>query len=242
MSVENSVEEIHNSRQIIKKETQRLNQLLHTLNITAPQRVLYISGMLLSMQPIIDNDEEIIGLTPGDLMGSLKLKTDGEKIVDRISYYLISKNIEKEKRKLMLFSFSEISKDRHRDRKSPLAEEVKGLLEDAASPNKQIFTFIFENIYKVIQQMNKHIDIMGEMYSEFLRYALGDGKEIGIILTPPQVTQLMAKLIGINSDSKVLDLTTGSAGFLISAMEIMCSEAEIRYVNESAKLQKKIKK
>ncbi|HHK1584137.1 TPA: N-6 DNA methylase, partial [Streptococcus pyogenes] len=135
MSVENSVEEIHNSCQIIKKETQRLNQLLHTLNITAPQRVLYISGMLLSMQPIIDNDEEIIGLTPGDLMGSLKLKTDGEKIVDRISYYLISKNIEKEKRKLMLFSFSEISKDRHRDRKSPLAEEVKGLLEDAASPN-----------------------------------------------------------------------------------------------------------
>lgn len=243
MLVKNSMEEIHNSHQIIKKETQRLNQLLHTLNITAPQRVLYVSGMLLSMQPIIDNDREIAGLIPDDLRGSSSIyKSDGEIIVDRINYYLIYKNIEEEKRKLMLSSFSEISKDSHRDRKSPLAEEVRNLLENNASPNKQIFTFIFKNIYKVIQKMSRHIDIMGEMYSEFLKYALGDGKEIGIILTPPQVTQLMSKLIDVNSDSKVLDLTTGSAGFLISAMEIMCNEARVRYANNSTELQNKIKR
>ena len=31
--------------------------------------------------------------------------------------------------------------------------------------------------------MTGHIDIMGEMYSEFLKYALGDGTELGIVLT-----------------------------------------------------------
>lgn len=42
---------------------------MHNLNITAPQRVLYVSGMLLSMQNIVDTEGKKIqdGLTPDDL-------------------------------------------------------------------------------------------------------------------------------------------------------------------------------
>ena len=48
---------------------------MHNHNITAPQRVLYVSGMLLSMQDINDNEGNIIqkGLEPHDLKG---LQTD----------------------------------------------------------------------------------------------------------------------------------------------------------------------
>jgi type I restriction-modification system DNA methylase subunit len=55
---------------------------------------------------------------------------------------------------------------------------------------------------------------------------LGDGKEIGIVLTPPYITKMMATILDINQDSKVMDLATGSGGFLISSMEIMIQDAE----------------
>jgi restriction enzyme bgcI alpha subunit len=43
----------------------KLNKLMHSHNITAPQRVLYVSGMLLSMQDIEDlNGNKEYGLTP----------------------------------------------------------------------------------------------------------------------------------------------------------------------------------
>ena len=67
---------------------------------------------------------------------------------------------------------------------------------------------------------------MGEKYSEFLKYALGDGKEIGIVLTPPYVTRMMAQILNVNKDSHVMDLATGSVGFLIVSMEMMIADAE----------------
>lgn len=76
----------------------------------------------------------------------------------------------------MINSFSEISKDSQRDNIESLDKEVSKLLNDNASINKQIFTFIYENIYKSIDDISGHVDIMGEMYSEFLKYTLGDGK------------------------------------------------------------------
>lgn len=56
--------------------------------------------------------------------------------------------------------------------------------------------------------MAGHLDIMGEMYSEFLKYTLGDGKEIGIVLTPPYVTKMMAEILNTNKDSRTMDLAT----------------------------------
>ncbi|MFP1497612.1 N-6 DNA methylase [Escherichia coli] len=38
---------------------------------------------------------------------------------------------------------------------------------------------------------------------------------------------MMAEVLNINKDSRVMDLATGSAGFLISAMEIMRADAEL---------------
>ena len=93
----------------------------------------------------------------------------------------------------MLASFAEISKDSQRDELTNNDKEVAQLLpQKENSVTKQIFTFIYEYIFKSIDGLGGHIDIMGEMYSEFLKYALGDGKEIGIVLTPPYVTKMMA--------------------------------------------------
>ncbi len=233
------------SQALLQKYAKELNKLMHNHNITAPQRVLYVSGMLLAMQDLQDYEtKEIIekGLVPEDLTGiELNEKRDGYKVVSQIKNYLELKKIPEEKRKLMLSSFREISKDTDRDKKTGLEKFVSKLLKENSSTNKQIFTYIYENIFQSIDSMSGHIDIMGEMYSEFLKYALGDGKEIGIVLTPPYVTKMMSQILEVDENSKVMDLATGSAGFLISSMELMIEKAELIHGKATNKAEEKIK-
>jgi type I restriction-modification system DNA methylase subunit len=219
------------SRSILQTYAKLLNGLMHKLNITAPQRVLYVSGMLLSMQDVKDSEGVKIqdGLTPDDLKGiQTDSKRDGVQIIDQIKEFLKARgNIPIEKQNLMIHSFSEICKDAQRDELMEIEgnKEISKLLQGPSSINKQIFTFIYNNIFLSIDEMVGHLDIMGEMYSEFLKYALGDGKEIGIVLTPPYITKMMCSILNINRNSRVMDLATGSAGFLISAMEMMIQDA-----------------
>jgi len=232
-----------NSQATLQKYAKSLNKLMHNHNITAPQRVLYVSGMLLSMQNVVDTNGTKIqdGLVPDDLKGiQSDSKRDGVQIVDQIKEFLTFRNIPPEKQSLMLSSFSEISKDAQRDEITELDKEVSKLIEVDASANKQIFTFIYQNIFLSIDAMAGHLDIMGEMYSEFLKYALGDGKEIGIVLTPPYVTKMMATILDVNKDSRVMDLATGSAGFLISSMEIMIENAQKLYGKKTTESETKI--
>jgi len=232
-----------NSQAALQKYAKSLNKLMHNHNITAPQRVLYVSGMLLSMQNVVDTKGNKIqdGLVPDDLKGiQSESRRDGVQVVEQIKEFLTARDIPLEKRNLMLASFSEISKDAQRDELTKLDKEVSKLLEHEASSNKQIFTFIYQNIFLSIDAMAGHIDIMGEMYSEFLKYALGDGKEIGIVLTPPYVTKMMATILNVNKDSKVMDLATGSAGFLISAMELMIDDVESLYGKKTTEAENKI--
>lgn len=231
------------SRAELQKHAKSLNKLMHKHNITAPQRVLYVSGMLLSMQNVIDSYGNKIqdGLVTEDLKGiQTESKRDGVQIVNQIKEFLTARKIPPEKQNLMLASFSEISKDDQRDELADLREEVSKLIDGKASINKQIFTYIYKNIFLSIDAMAGHLDIMGEMYSEFLKYALGDGKEIGIVLTPPYITKMMATILGVNKDSRVMDLATGSAGFLISSMEIMINDAENTYGKETTASRSKI--
>ena len=243
------------SRAELHRHAKRLNNLMHELNITAPQRVLFVSGMLLAMQDLEDGGTISPGLRPKDLHGSSISKSrDGRLIVDRISSYLeeLSANragqgkraIPLDKLKLMIDSFSVIAKDPDQSIEQPLSKAAEKLIGKVtgskASPIKQIFTYLFEYVYREIGDTVGHLDILGEMYSEFLKYAMPDGKELGIVLTPSYVTKLMATLIEVDEESKVMDLAAGSAGFLISAMQIMIDATKERYSANTKKALSKI--
>jgi type I restriction-modification system DNA methylase subunit len=91
--------------------------------------------------------------------------------------------------------------------------------------------FVHELILGIDEHINsfrkthKYFDTLGQFYIEFLRYANND-KGLGIVLTPPHVTELFAILAGVNKDSVVLDNTCGTGGFLISAMKLMVADAK----------------
>lgn len=82
------------------------------------------------------------------------------------------------------------------------------------------------------------IDFIGHFYNEFIRYTGGDGKGLGIVLTPKHVTEFMAELISIDRNSIVLDTCTGTAGFLITAMYKMIDDIKKSNLSEKEKANK----
>ena len=80
---------------------------------------------------------------------------------------------------------------------------------------------------------HKYIDTVSQFYIEFLRYANND-KGLGIVLTPPHITQLFVELAEINKDSVVIDNCAGTGGFLVSAMKKMLEDAKGDISKEAA--------
>lgn len=88
----------------------------------------------------------------------------------------------------------------------------------------EIITDINDNVNSFIRT-HKYFDVLGQLYIEFLRYANSD-KGLGIVLTPPHITEFMAELAEVNKDSVVYDNCAGTGGFLISAMKLMIKDAK----------------
>ena len=222
------------TREEILKHAKKINVLMNDFNVGVDQRVVYVSGMLLSMQDIVDEHGLLIkrGLLPYDLKGvQTECDRDGAIIVRHIEGYLNQKkNIPSEKKKIMLDNFKMvISGDIDRDKENPIHKNVAKICKDESSVTKQIFLYLHQYIYKAINLSNGALDLMAEMYSTFLKYALSDGAQLGKVLTPPYITNLMAHILEVNKDSKVIDLAAGSAAFLVAAMDIMVNDANVHY-------------
>lgn len=234
------------SREEILKHAKKLNTLMNNHNIGVEQRVVYVSGMLLSMQDIYNESGNILdlGLTPDDLKGiQTEQKRDSIVIVKHLEEYLDQKEIAADKKRIMLDSFKmSISLDAARDVATENDKIVSILLEKPSSITKQVFIYLYEYVYRVIDLSNGALDIMAEMYSTFLKYALSDGAPLGKVLTPPYITAAMAKILDIDKNSKVMDLATGSAAFLVAAMDLMIADANKSFGKGTKKAKDTIQK
>ena len=97
--------------------------------------------------------------------------------------------------------------------------------------------------YEVIPQLESpfHLDFTGKILN-----SLNDWVSIetdvanDVVLTPRYVTSFMARLCRTDMNSLVWDRAMGSAGFLVSAMDIMIRDAQARIKDED-ELERKIK-
>lgn len=78
-------------------------------------------------------------------------------------------------------------------------------------------------------------DVVGQFYGEFLKYTGGDGKGLGIVLTPKHVTELFALIANVTKDDIVVDPCAGTGGFLISSMMQMAKTATTQAQIDSIK-------
>jgi len=181
--------------------TKNLNDKLHTHKILESQRSLLISAILIALENQPFKQSYASHKTPENLANSL---------IQTVSNELESANIEGKKLKNLNTQFSFIQTD------TSLSQKDKVL--------KEVIDDIDENINTFIRT-HKYFDVLGQLYIEFLRYANSD-KGLGIVLTPPHITQLFSDLAQVNKNSIVYDNCTGTGGFLISAMKKMIDDAK----------------
>lgn len=131
---------------------------------------------------------------------------------------------------------------------------LTNLLESPEGSNK-VFNFgenilsrctysIYTNIVKKMENHPK-VDIMGTFYTAFLKYAKGDAKDKGVVLTPKHVTELFCDIaehfLGrkLDSTTGVLDICTGTGGFLISALNRMDHNIDNLTISDEEKKKRK---
>lgn len=181
--------------------TKTLNEKLHGYKILESQRSLLISCILIALEDEIFQSSYRKKTTPKNLADFL---------VQTVSEKLESAAISGKKLDNLNMQFSFIKTD------TSLSSKERVLVELIDEIDENINTFI---------KTHEYFDVLGQLYIEFLRYANSD-KGLGIVLTPPHITELFAELAGVNKNSIVYDNCTGTGGFLISAMKKMVQDAK----------------
>ena len=101
--------------------------------------------------------------------------------------------------------------------------------------HKKSITWYVEQLELKIKPMMDYadstVDALGVFYHEFIKYSGGDGKGLGIVLTPQHLTEFMCEVAGVNKNSKVVDICCGSASFLITVMAQMFKNANPTEIN-----------
>lgn len=181
--------------------TKKLNEKLHTYKILESQRSLLISSILIALENTAFKRSYASHNKPENLAVSL---------IQTVSDELESANITGKKLENLNTQFSFIKTDTSLSKKENVLKEII----DEIDQNINVFI-----------KTHKYFDVLGQLYVEFLRYANSD-KGLGIVLTPPHITELFADLAQVNKNSVAYDNCTGTGGFLISAMKRMIADAK----------------
>lgn len=154
---------------------------------------------------------------------------DGVTLLQHIESFLYAKNCSNEK-----------------------VDMIKGLLEGVFrktvlwKPRNGISLLhtLFEQVKKDIipcLEGNLHLDFTGKILNSLNDWvSIENDSANDVVLTPRYVTTLMAKMARTNKDSFVWDKAMGSAGFLVSAMDVMVKDAKDS-ISDKAELEAKIK-
>lgn len=159
---------------------------------------------------------KVTPLEKSDLKSSTeKGNTDGDIIVRKIKAFLNEKQLPEEKKQLII-----------RTLENTLTTDNINKVENGESQLKRVFVKIVDDLgiyYKIGLTTDFTGKLFNEMYSwqGFSQDTLND-----VVLTPPYVATLLAKLARVNKDSYVWDFATGSAGLLVAAMNEMLIDAK----------------
>ena len=181
--------------------TKDLNELLHTKKIKEAQRSLLISGVLIALQ----NEAFKTSFT-----SHKKPEQLAKNLLATIADEFTNANLPTDKIGNLRQAFSFI------------------LTNTTLTTDKDFFIELIKSIeinVNTFMRTHRYFDTLGQFYIEFLRYANSD-KGLGIVLTPPHITEFFAEIVNVDSDSIVFDNCCGTGGFLISAMKTMIKDAK----------------
>lgn len=214
--LENKSEAELEFEQVMSSAEQLHEDLRNYASLSENDKPVIVSGLLLALRnPYFRTDK--LSLTGEERKKAKETRTDGEIVYDAIVQHMNDMHVEPEKKKEQVLNQFHFIKLR------PQLSAIHPAL--GKSPLKYFAEYIYSKVLTPICN-NTPDDVLGEFYKEFLRYSGGDGKGLGIVLTPSHITQLMVDLLNLKHTDKVLDPCSGTGGFLVAAMFKMLDDAK----------------
>ncbi len=190
----------------IRETALNMHDALREIKMTERSKPIFIAGILIALQ---DSDFE------KEYANSASFNSVISKLINAIENVLKQNDVKKESIDNIVQIFKNIGS-------SPKFKDIP--LTDTNS----ILWYIEQLEMKIKPMMNYAdvtLDALGIFYHEFVKYSGGDGKGLGIVLTPQHLTEFMVEVSGVNKNSRVVDICAGSGSFLVSAMGKMFKEA-----------------
>ena len=185
----------------------RLNDKLYSYSVPEGERASIVSGILIALQDNVFREGYRLYTEPSELVGGVL------QAIERI----LKKNKMGDKILTLMDEYTKIKSS------TQLAKEQK--IRDPKTSNDEDNTILRELIYEVETKVfpftnykKKGYDILGQFYSEFIRYTNGD-KKLGLVLTPQHVAELFVEIANLNKNDILYDNCCGTAVFLIKGME-----------------------
>lgn len=169
-------------------------------------------------------------LETSDLCGNdNERNNDGIMILQNIESFLCAKHCSQEKVDMIKGLLESVFK------KSVLWKPKNGI---------SLLHTLFDQVKKDIipcLESNLHLDFTGKILNSLNDWvSIENDAANDVVLTPRYVTQLMTKMARTDMNSFVWDKAMGSAGFLVSAMDVMIKDAKEK-ITDKNDLEQKIK-
>ena len=206
-----------------------LNQEMRDVHeISEDYRVKLIAGLIMAGLGV---KNKVQPLSISSLLGDTGSDThDGCIVMNKIRSFLKEKNLPEEKRDMICNVLSSIF----------LHAKSLNEPENGETKIKKIYKHVKDDILPYYDSRYQ-IDFTGRLFNTLNAWVkVPDGNLNDVVLTPRYVCELMAKICKVDMNSFVWDYTTGSAGFLISAMKLMVDDAKNKYKGEPEKRETKI--
>lgn len=143
-----------------------------------------------------------------------KGNTDGDIITRKITAFLDDRELPKEKEDSIIRTLA-----------TTLLNDNINRPENGESQLKRVFSKIVDDL-GIYYKIGLTTDFTGKLFNEMYSWlGFAQDKLNDVVLTPPYVGTLMARLARVNKDSYVWDFATGSAGLLVAAMNEMLADA-----------------
>lgn len=198
----------------LRTKSSQLSKFIdNKLQLNPYQRLLLISGLLIGL-----NDDP-------NLIYNFNGPNGASYLDDAIDGGLPNSKFSRDKKDQLMNSFNFIRNDPVFQNELPTkskSSKSKGYPLDYICKHYLLkrFPITKQSIFSLMTS-GTHFDLLGNLFDIFTKYMDVGGSQGDIVLTPSHLTNLMAQLINVNYKDVVLDITAGSAGFLIAALKQM---------------------
>lgn len=209
----------------VKAIHQRLYDSPDLQTILAVNEKLYLfSGLIMAGLKTTGIDE----LKPEGLTGNTDPEyNDGTIVIGRIKAFLHQRHASHEKVTMIVDLIKKV-----------FAKKALWMPVHGESIIRSVYEQIYTDILPLLES-NLHLDFTGKILNSLTDWvSIENDKQNDVVLTPRYVTRFMAQMARTDMNSFVWDTAMGSAGFLVSAMDLMIKDARAKIKDPHALQQK----